>query len=836
MVVLVAIPLILLFIGFLLSQEFARTRALRDAVDRSHQTRSQIQTVLSVLQDSETGQQGFILTGNEAFLAPYQSAQKRIDVELKRLEARLSPQRNDEQLRQLAVVRQLSDRFFDFSNETIILRRGGQAMDAALLIAGGQGKAIMERIRGELTRMVASEERALAASTAEADAASRTTQIFASASLAFLALLLVGTTWVTWRTMEQRRRLFRQLRDTAARQRAILDSATDGILTLNPSGSIEMLNRAGQRMFGYDALSITRRDISLLFEIAKEGDEAASFLERLDLPMDGSTGTTREVTAFRSDGSSFPADVALGGMPLADGMHVVAIVRDITERKRIDQMKAEFISTVSHELRTPLTSIAGSLGLLAGGAGGALPEKAGKLISIAHANSQRLVRLINDILDIEKIESGQMPFDMKPVRLLPLINHTIQANRGFADGFKVRIELDPHSVDGTVLADADRLTQVVTNLLSNAVKFSPAGSAVEVSVRPHGRFYRITVRDHGPGIPESFQPRLFSKFAQADASDTRQKGGTGLGLSIAREITVRLGGTISFETAQNVGTAFHVDLLAQDRASEAPPTSEAGPRLLICEPNEATAQQFCTTLREAGFLCDVARRTDEAREHADRNQYAAVLVDLTLPGEGGISLIQRLRADPRYADTPIIVTSSDATAAESNISQVLTIVDWLHKPVQVDRLLAGLRDVLGRADGERAHILHVDDDPDVLRVVAAAFDKRAAVTSVPTLKAARDALTQDRFDLVILDLGLADGSGLDLLPDLRRPDGMPIPTVIFSAQDTNAKLAHDVDAVLTKSRVTLQKLVETVEAVVARSKARTASDAASSPTSNREPA
>jgi signal transduction histidine kinase len=224
------------------------------------------------------------------------------------------------------------------------------------------------------------------------------------------------------------------------------------------------------------------------------------------------------------------------------------------------RLKDEFVSTVSHELRTPLTSIAGSLGLLVGGATGALSEPTTRLLAIAHSNSERLVRLINDILDIEKMESGKTVFDMRPVDLVILAEQAIDANRGYAENYRVRLRMVPGPVTAFVRADPDRLIQVITNLLSNAIKFSPRDQEVVIAVEDRGDNVRLTVRDHGIGIPESFKPRLFEKFAQAEATDARQKGGTGLGLSIVKQIVILLGGTIEFETPANGGTTFHVDL------------------------------------------------------------------------------------------------------------------------------------------------------------------------------------------------------------------------------------------------------------------------------------
>jgi signal transduction histidine kinase len=235
-------------------------------------------------------------------------------------------------------------------------------------------------------------------------------------------------------------------------------------------------------------------------------------------------------------------------------------LRYAAERKRLERLKDEFVSTVSHELRTPLTSISASLGLLVGKAAGILPEPARRLLEIAHSNSQRLVRLINDILDIEKLESGHVTFDLRRIEVRSLVDRTIETLRGFADDHNVRIRIADASAIAEVRADADRLAQVITNLLSNAVKFSPSGNEVVVTVAKRAEFVRISVRDHGPGIAAGFKPHVFERFAQADATNARRKGGTGLGLSIVKQIVERLGGNAGFADAAGGGTVFYVEL------------------------------------------------------------------------------------------------------------------------------------------------------------------------------------------------------------------------------------------------------------------------------------
>ena len=278
-----------------------------------------------------------------------------------------------------------------------------------------------------------------------------------------------------------------------------------------------------------------------------------------DIPLVVLTGMDDEALAAQSlqEGAQ---DYLIKGQIETRGM--LRALRYATERKRLERLKDEFVSTVSHELRTPLTSITGSLGLLMGKATGILSAPAARLIEIAHNNSQRLVRLVNDILDMEKLESGHAAFDFKRVEVRSLIEQTVESIRGYAEGHSVKVRIEAAVAIGDIGADTDRLAQVVTNLLSNAIKFSPPDGEVVVAVekKPEIDAVRITVRDHGPGIAVDFKSRIFERFAQGDATNARRKGGTGLGLSIAKRITDRLGGDIGFADAPGGGTIFHVEL------------------------------------------------------------------------------------------------------------------------------------------------------------------------------------------------------------------------------------------------------------------------------------
>ena len=264
---------------------------------------------------------------------------------------------------------------------------------------------------------------------------------------------------------------------------------------------------------------------------------------------------------IRKDGSRYP--VRLQGMLSQDpdGRLVIwSLIEDITERRRLDKMKNQFIATVSHELRTPLTSIKGSLGLMAGGAVGQLPAPANALLETAQRNVQRLATLINDLLDMEKLVAGKMPMNMQVQPLTPLVMEAIESMTGYGEQHKVRIHATEQWLEVRVNVDGPRLIQALTNLMSNAVKFTPHGQPVETSITYHNAKVQISVRDHGPGVDPAFQPHLFQRFSQADGSDTRKLPGTGLGLAITREIAHQLGGEVHYRDAQGGGGEFYIEL------------------------------------------------------------------------------------------------------------------------------------------------------------------------------------------------------------------------------------------------------------------------------------
>jgi PAS domain S-box-containing protein len=616
-------------------------------------------------------------------------------------------------------------------------------------------------------------------------------------------------------------------------QRAILNSADFAIIATDAKGIIRVFNGGAERLFGYAATDVINRMVPTELHdpqemLARAQQLSAEFATTItpgfsSLTFKASRGIVDQydLDYVRKDGSRFPAHVTITALRddkneiigylniCTDDSAQVAMIAAEREKTRL---KDEFIATVSHELRTPLTSIAGALGLLVGNAAGKLPESATHLLTIAYTNSQRLVRLLNDILDIEKMESGKAVFDLKRVEVRSLVERTIEENRASAESHGVRLRLDAAAAVFDVRADSDRLVQAITNLISNAIKFSPPGEEVVVAVETRDDAVRISVRDHGHGVPDEFKPHIFEKFAQADRTDARQKGGTGLGLSIVKQIVDRLDGTVGFDDAPGGGAIFHVDLPNWARAVRLQTRfmRKAHLRVLLCEDNPEAAIVLVDRLRQEGFLADVALTANEAVTRVAATSYAAILVDLQLPESGdGFRVIKQLRAQPQIYNTLLVVMSADLDPApdKQQPATMLNVVDWLDAPLDIARLVRVL-DQSGAGDSKTPkRVLHVESDLELLRTVANGLGAKAEVMSIDSIEKARRALAANRFDVAVLDIALAASSGFELLHELRDSEGDAIPLIVFSPPDANPALVAQLRSALIKSRTSIDDLI-----------------------------
>jgi PAS domain S-box-containing protein len=352
----------------------------------------------------------------------------------------------------------------------------------------------------------------------------------------------------------------KKLRDTTV-SRDFLDRVVDTmgecLLVTGPDGTINRVNHAVCDLTGVNEDELLGRNCRDVFR-APEG--YASLLDAV-----GPEGSVRglETELLATGGKVVPVMVSVAAMRAPQGRTrtgFVVAAADISERLRVERQKDEFVTMVHHEVRAPLTAVRGAIGLLDGGVAGDLGDRGRELVEIAMRNSERMERLVNDLLASRKLEAGHMQFHLESIELMPLVEQAVESASAYASKFQVRIELVESIPGAKVRVDSDRLIQVFANVLSNAIKFSPAGAVVVLTVTRYEGRLRVALQDRGPGIAEEFRDRVFEKFARGDDADWRHRSGIGLGMSISKAIMEGLGGTISFESEVGVGTTFFVDL------------------------------------------------------------------------------------------------------------------------------------------------------------------------------------------------------------------------------------------------------------------------------------
>ncbi len=480
----------------------------------------------------------------------------------------------------------------------------------------------------------------------------------------------------------ERDRVEAALRESERRFRGIFESAGIGIAFSEfEDGGPRMVdvNTAFSSMLGYEVEELRGADFSLI----THPDDLADLAELDQAVHSGRDEISREQRCMRKDGTLMWGALTVSVLRDAAGEphFAIGMLQDVTRRREAERVKDEFVSVVGHELRTPLTSIRGSLGLLEGGVLTDLPEEASHMLTTAVSNTDRLVRLINDILDIERIDAGHGDIQLGPVSASDLVQQSVDVIQASAQEVGVAIGVRCEG-DLTVAADSDRIIQVLTNLLGNAIKFSKQGGAIAVSVRPdHGRA-RFTVQDEGRGIPQDRLASIFDRFSQIDASDAREKGGTGLGLAIARGIIERHGGRIWAESVEEAGSTFSFTLpvtrsdlrvvlcgLESDQErldSLRGALGEIGPgTVLIVEDDPALGEVLAEALRNAAAAPSLVRTAEDAVAAIRRSPPTVLVLDLALPGADGYAIVDRFRDDETLASTHLIVyTALDLNAAD----------------------------------------------------------------------------------------------------------------------------------------------------------------------------
>ncbi|WP_419897744.1 sensor histidine kinase [Roseomonas sp. USHLN139] len=477
------------------------------------------------------------------------------------------------------------------------------------------------------------------------------------------------------------------------RRRVMIENAPYGIMSLDEEGNIEACNPAALKILGRGEEELLGLQLST---IAADPQRITDLLQQSSRGEGEASG--HELEARHAAGHLIPIEIALSKVRDGERWIWICTLGDITQRKQAERVKDEFISTVSHELRTPLTSIRGALGLVDAGKMGPIPVAAGRLVKIALSNSERLVLLVNDILDLQKIESGSMQFDAREVSLTEIVQQSIEANEGYARSFDVSLTMAGDTTPMQVFGDPNRLMQIMCNLISNAVKFSPKQGEVEISIENRGRLAMVSVSDQGPGIPANFRDKIFSRFAQADGSDRRAKGGTGLGLAITKALVEHHAGRISFRSREGGGTVFQfvIPLLECARRGGGPARRSGGPPRILHVDDDADLLNVIATL--LSFRAEVVsvRSAAEAERALAESSFDLLIIDVGLQDGNGLRLLHA----PVVGEAPaaMVFTCADRPA---HLGELL---DWIVKDrTGTERLVAAVNTQIDRIMGSETN-------------------------------------------------------------------------------------------------------------------------------------
>ena len=666
---------------------------------------------------------------------------------------------------------------------------------------------------------------------------------------AIIGYLLIGTDNTARKQMEdERMKLDQRLRDQHFYTRSLIESNIDALMTTDPRGIITDVNKQTEALTGRTRDELIGAPFKDCFT---DPGRAEAGIGRVLL--EGKV-TNYELTARARDGTltvvSYNASTFHDRDRMLQG--VFASARDMTELKRIEQtlqqknveleeasrMKSEFLANMSHELRTPLNAIIGFSELLKDGLMGELSTQQRGFITDIFSSGQHLLSLINDILDLSKVEAGKMELDLEPVPIASLFANSMSIIREKAAERRVRLELDADGELGDIQVDVRKVKQILYNLLSNAVKFANDGGRVvlratrvlkadvgKLSGSWAGRsfvtrdsafaeFLRISVSDNGIGISEEGLERLFQPFTQIDSSLARKFEGTGLGLAMVKLLAELHGGAVSMESAVGEGSVCTVWLPMRAaaevsatpmRTADIARVGVAGVRTaLVVEDDEKSAELIRVQLEAEGFKVVHAATAEEALVLALQQPLSLITVDIMLPNMDGWEFLARIKETPDLRRVPVVIIS---IVADSTKGFSLGAAAVMQKPISRQELIDAIADIglLPLTTGDLRSILIVDDDPVAVELIAERVQGLAStVLRAYSGREAVEIARRELPDVIVLDLMMPDVSGFDVVAQLHeQPDTARIPTLIVTARqvsrDDRARLNGYVTAILEKA-------------------------------------
>ncbi len=643
-----------------------------------------------------------------------------------------------------------------------------------------------------------------------------------------IGYLLIGTDNTARKQVEaEQKKLDQRLRDQQFYTRSLIESNIDALMTTDPSGIISDVNKQ------MEALTGCTRDELIGAPFKNYFTDPARAEAAIKLVLREKHLTNYELTARARDGQetvvSYNATTFYDRDRTLQG--VFAAARDVTERKRLDQAledknvelerakivaekanfaKSDFLSTMSHELRTPLNAILGFSELLNDERYGTLNDRQHRYVSNIRTGGKHLLKLINDLLDLSRIEAGHMELARESVAVDTAVSEALSALQPLADGKSQRLVQDVGK-GISVWADATRFQQVLMNLLANAIKFTPNGGRIQISARLTGERVRVEVQDSGPGIPPEEQKRIFEAFYRLRQSGQAPEG-TGLGLAITQHLVELQDGVLGLESEPGKGSCFYFELPAGGRVPTALP-KEASPlpattkrlRILVIDDEPAAAELIRSQLTASGYEVNLCGQPERATELAAQLQPDAITLDLLMKPVHGWEILRQLKSNPRTALIPVVVVS---VMDQPGVGASLGADEYLVKPVEKEDLLAAMRRCLGGKGGVplKRSVLVVEDDTATRELIGELLRGQGySVVTASDGAEARSAVEDSLPELVILDLLLPKTSGLELLVEWRAdPRTADLPVFVLSSKDLSPEeekyLRSHAEALLRKHR------------------------------------
>jgi PAS domain S-box-containing protein len=621
-------------------------------------------------------------------------------------------------------------------------------------------------------------------------------------------------------------------REEAAKSQSVLESIADGVLVLDHNGRVLLVNPAAEELLGFSGIALegqhfrhmlglgetpVHRELarSLYSELRKkmEADADAALVPEGSVRLEAETRVLAVNIA--------PLIVTLGSTP-----GLVAALRDITREAEVERLKNEFISTVSHELRTPMTSIKGYTDLLFLGMAGGLTDTQRNFLKIIKSNADRLTALVNDILDISRIETGRMRLNIESLDLAETIGQVVVS---FEEQYRdkdltLRWE-EPRELP-QIRGDAARVTQVLSNLLANAWQYTPDGGAVTLSVVPRDAFMQVDVVDSGIGISSDDADRIFDRFYRADHPVVQEAEGSGLGLSIVKMFVEMLGGEIWVESQLGVGSKFSFTIPLASAEMPVPPPDLLGselapgmghrPKILVVEDDRDLALLLRRQLESEGYRVLLATKGEDALWLAREAQPQLITLDIMLPDVDGFTVLEQLKENPLTSGIPVVIVSV-LTDAEKGYA--LGAVDYVVKPFEEPELLEVVQNALLSLGESAPHrIVVADDDPEVLALLDEALTLHGY--QVWTASDGQEALERVREcepDLILLDTQMPVVDGYDVIRELKGDESTrPIPVIAITASPVDKErdrvrvLGMEVDQYVTKP-LSIEMLIQEIK-------------------------